>query len=66
MSGLKEKITQAKTRKEINGLLERSKSFTYASKSTRARWQREADKRLKELGLSTTYKKKQRKKTKNE
>ena len=64
MSGLKEKIVLADTAKQINALLKESESFTYASKATKSRWQKEADKRLKELGATPNKKKK--KKTKNE
>tara|TARA_Y100001951_G_scaffold100039_1_gene102872 strand:- start:562 stop:774 length:213 start_codon:yes stop_codon:yes gene_type:complete len=63
--GLKERIANARTSKEVDGFLKEGEGFKEASDSTRRRWQRAAKAALKGMGEnppSKTQKKKKNRK----
>ena len=60
--GLKERIENAQTSKEVNGLLKEGEGFKEASDSSRRRWQRVAESVLKGMGGKTPSKTQKKKK----
>jgi len=56
--GLKERIQDATTSKEVDSLLEKGKAFTWAAEGTKRRWQRLAKETLRGINIKKNESKK--------
>ena len=56
--GLKERIQNASTSKEVDSLLDKGKAFVWAAEGTKRRWRRAAKESLKRINVKKVDKKK--------
>ena len=56
--GLKERIQNASTSKEVDSLLDKGKAFVWAAEGTKRRWQRAAKESLKRSNVKKNENKK--------
>ena len=56
--GLKERIQDATTSKEVDSLLDKGKAFVWAAEGTKRRWQRVAKESLKRINVKKNENKK--------
>ena len=56
--GLKERIQNASTSKEVDSLLDKGKAFVWAAEGTKRRWQRVAEETLRGINIKKNESKK--------